>query len=210
MRYEIKNRWDGKTIYADEAESLVALVSAAVKAGANLSSANLRRADLYGANLRRADLYGADLRSADLYGADLYGANLYGANLRSANLSGADLRSANLRSADLHGANLRSANGLYPIVPEVGAFIGFKKLSNGVIAKLQIPEDAERVGGFIGRKCRASKAIVLEGEGTSSHDAFFKYVPGTVIVPDKWDGDARVECSHGIHFFITRKEAEEY
>jgi hypothetical protein len=105
---------------------------------------------------------------------------------------------------------LRSATGILPIVPEVGAFTGFKKLADGTIAKILIPEDAERVGGFTGRKCRASKAIVLEGAGYSSHNASFIYTAGATVVPDSWDADPCVECSHGIHFFITRKEAEQY
>ena len=53
MKYDIKNRWDGKIIYADEAESFSLLLQAAVKAGANLSWANLS-----GADLSRANLYG--------------------------------------------------------------------------------------------------------------------------------------------------------
>jgi hypothetical protein len=35
------------------------------------------------------------------------------------------------------------------------------------------------------------------------------YAPG-LIRPDKFDADPRVNCSHGIHFFITREEAEAY
>ena len=188
--------------------------------GANLRGANLRGANLYGADLRSADLRGADLYGANLYGADLYSANLRSADLRSANLYGADLYGANLRgadlsSADLYGANLRGANlsntkGVLPIVPEVGAFVGFKKLANGVIAKLLIPEDAERVGGFTGRKCRAQKAVVLEGDGPSTYDSSFRYAVGATVTPTSWNNDPKVECSDGIHFFITRKEAEEY
>ena len=68
MKYEIKNRWDGKIIYADEAESFSLLLQAAVKAGANLSGANLYGADLSGADLSRANLYGANLSGANLYG----------------------------------------------------------------------------------------------------------------------------------------------
>ena len=101
MKYEIKSRWGGRIIYADEAVSFAALVEAAVKSRANLYGANLSRADLYGANLSGANLYGADL-----YGANLSGANLYGANLSRANLSRADLSGANLYGADLYGANL--------------------------------------------------------------------------------------------------------
>ena len=95
-------------------------------------------------------------------------------------------------------------------MPEEGSFIGFKKLANDTIAKLYIPEDAERVGGYTGRKCRASKAIVIEGSGPSKYDSSFTYEPGKTVIPAAWDNDPRVECSSGIHFFITRKEAEEY
>ncbi len=41
MKLEIKNRWDGKIIYQDEADSFDALVQGAVKSGANLCGANL-------------------------------------------------------------------------------------------------------------------------------------------------------------------------
>ena len=68
MKYDIKNRWDGKIIYADEAESFSLLLQAAVKAGANLSWANLSGANLYG-----ADLSGADLSRANLYGFFSFG-----------------------------------------------------------------------------------------------------------------------------------------
>ena len=107
---EIKSRWDGKILYADEAESFYTLVSAAVKAKANLSGADLSGADLCGANLSGANLSGADLSGADLCGANLSGADLCGANLSGANLSGADLSRANLSRANLSGANLSGAN----------------------------------------------------------------------------------------------------
>jgi hypothetical protein len=37
-----------------------------------------------------------------------------------------------------------------------------------------------------------------------------EYKAGEIIHPDKFDDDIRVECANGIHFFITRREAEEY
>jgi hypothetical protein len=36
------------------------------------------------------------------------------------------------------------------------------------------------------------------------------YKTGCEVFPDSFDPDPRVECSHGIHFFITREEAEAY
>src|SRR6266403_1328711 len=63
MKYEIKNRWDGSTIYQDEADSFSALVQAAIKAKADLQSADLRSADLQSANLLSANLPSANLQS---------------------------------------------------------------------------------------------------------------------------------------------------
>jgi hypothetical protein len=198
--------------------------------GANLSGANLSGADLSGANLSGANLSGADLSGANLSGANLRSANLSGANLRSANLSGADLSGANLSGANLSGANLRSAylsganlSGAdlpaFSLAPEEGSFTAFKKLCDGVVAKLEIPAGARRTSSLVGRKCRAEFAYVLElttpeGKqvlsGRSRHDGSTVYQVGETIRPDKYDEDIRVECTSGIHFFITRKEAEDY
>ena len=97
--------------------------------------------------------------------------------------------------------------------PEEGAFIAWKKCENNVIVKLLIPEDAKRSSATT-RKCRASKAIVLEvigaEKGVSYEDADFVYEVGKEMTPDSFDDDRWNECSHGIHFFITREEAEKY
>ena len=175
------------------------------------------------ADLRSADLSGADLRSAYLRSADLSGADLSGADLRSADLSGANLRSANLRSADLRSADLGEEKDKIierrQICPQEGSFIAWKSLDGG-IAKLEIPADAKRLGGAIGRKCRAEFAKVLaifDYNGTetttplrSKHDRNFLYAVGQTVKPDSFDPDAMIECSNGIHFFMTRLEAQEY
>ena len=122
IKISIKNRWTGSIIfeYSSVDNTLAKTVAEALKGGADLSGADLRRANLYEAdlsgadlrraNLRGADLRGANLREADLRGADLSGADLRGADLRGADLSGADLRGANLREADLSGADLSGAD----------------------------------------------------------------------------------------------------
>ena len=173
------------------------------------------------ANLSCADLSGAKLSGADLSGADLSGANLSGADLSDANLSG-----ANLTHADLSGANLSDANLRYPIAcPEDGAFIGYKKVKNIAgqyyIVKLQIPAKAKRCSAT-SRKCRCSYAKVLsithlDGTKTgleSVTNKFFGkkcvYTIGEYVYPDSFDEDRWNECSHGIHFFITRQEAVDY
>jgi uncharacterized protein YjbI with pentapeptide repeats len=191
--------------------------------GANLRGANLYGASLYGANLRDADLYGANLRDADLCGANLYGANLRDADLCGASLYGANLRDADLRDADLCGANLYGAS-LYGaknsesaiahtrILPE-GSLIGWKKCRGGVIVKLRIPEAAKRCHAF-GRKCRAEYVEVLEvigaTVGISTYDTKTEYKQGVIVSCGTWGEDFTQECSGGIHFFITRIEAEQY
>ena len=143
--------------------------------------------------------------------ADLRGANLRWANLRGANLRGANLREAVLRGADLAGANLPA----FAVCPETGAFTAWKAV-RGAILELEIPADASRVSSLVGRKCRASSARVVaahgartEGEFASKHDESFKYRVGeTVAAP--LDPDIRVECTSGVHFFMTQQEAEAY
>jgi uncharacterized protein YjbI with pentapeptide repeats len=186
--------------------------SGAYLRGANLYGANLEGANLHGADLSSANLRYADLTSADLTSADLRGANLRYADLRGADLRGADLRGAILRGADLRGADLSGAKGLAAqcIVPE-GAIVGYKRTSAGIVTLL-VPRSARRCNAIGSRKCRAEVAVVLDARHTARdlHTGRLEYVTGATVRPDSYDPDVRVECSHGIHFFITREEAEQY
>lgn len=143
------------------------------------------------------------LEEAVKSGADLREANLCGAYLRGADLCGAYLKDA--KDADLVIAQTR-------ILPD-GDLVGWKKCQNKVIVKLLIPYAAKRTHAF-GRKCRAEYAQVIEvfgaEVGISSHDGKTEYRAGVMIKPDKFDNDWTNECSNGVHFFITRAEAENY
>ena len=191
---------------------------------ADLRYADLRGANLHGAYLYDADLSGANLSDADLSGADLSGANLSGADLRDADLSGADLR-----DADLSGANhVQLSIAKTSILPDEGDIIGWKKayvddtmLPKPVIVKLLIPAGAQR-SNATGRKCRASKARVLDLQDKqgnslppdttaySGHDTDFTYKKGETVSVEDFDTNRWNECAPGIHFFITRIEAAEY
>jgi hypothetical protein len=131
-------------------------------------------------------------------GADLAGANLAGANLARADLAGAT------------GVNLAIA--ATRILPE-GTLVGWKKCRDRVIVKLSIPAEAKRSNAF-GRKCRAEFADVLEvigaARGQSDRDASVYYIAGQRVRCDKWEDNWQIECGGGIHFFITREEAEAY
>ena len=124
-----------------------------------------------------------------------------GADLRGANLGGANLGDA--KGADLAVAKTR-------ILPD-GDLIGWKKCRHDVIVKLRIPEAAKRSHAF-GRKCRAEYAEVLEvigaEVGISQHDGKAEYRVGETVHCDKFEEDWTQECAGGIHFWITREEAE--
>ena len=218
IRWAIKSR-----AYLSGANLSGANLSGAYLSGADLSGADLSGANLSGAYLSRAYLSGANLSGAYLSGADLSGAYLSGADLSGAYLSGADLSRADLSRANLSGANLSGANlsgakgadlaiARTRILPE-GALIGWKKCRDNVIVKLLIPEDAPRSHAF-GRKCRAQFAEVLEifgaDEARSQHDRDFVYRAGERVEAPNWSADWEEECSGGVHFFITRAEAEAY
>ena len=195
-----------------------AYLSGANLLGANLSRADLSRANLSGVNLLGANLSRADLSWADLSRAYLSGANLSEANLSRAYLSEAYLSGANLSEANLSGANLSGAKNAELVIvrtrilPE-GDLIGWKKCLDGVIVKLRIPEAASRSHAF-GRKCRAEYADVLEvigaDVGIAQHDNKTEYRVGERVTAPNWCDDWQRECAGGIHFFITRAEAEAY
>ena len=78
-----------------------------------------------------------------------------------------------------------------------------------------IPSSAKR-SNATGRKCRASKVKVLKvigakfGVSTTSSGPHTEYHPGKIVECDKWEENRWIECSGGIHFFLTRIEAENY
>jgi hypothetical protein len=119
----------------------------------------------------------------------------------------------NLAGADLAGATLPA----YQITPEEGEFIAYKKVLGGVVLRLLIT--GARTSSLIGRKCRCDRATVLGvvchpdilmGEYRSNHDYTFTYRVGEEVVCPEYNSDPRVECTTGIHFFVTQKEAEDY
>ena len=245
---EIKNI-NGDVIFKHEAEnnSIKLTVEEAVKKNvrltlADLEGADLEGADLEGANLRNTSLKKANLSWANLAGAclavaDLTDANLSWADLENANISWADLADANLKGAILNGANLNGAdidranitaahlNGAQNIpyiplsCPSEGAFIGWKKVNNEYLVKLQIPEDARRCSAT-SRKCRCDKAMVLEITSLDGEEHYNEvvnynykktiYKVGEFVYPDSFDENRWNECSHGIHFFINKEDAINY
>ena len=139
-----------------------------------------------------------DFRNADFYYANFTGADFYGANFRNANFTGADF----------------SGTAICMQCPSEGSFIGWKKVE-GKIIKLQITEKAKRSSATT-HKCRCSEALVLEiDDGKMQEITNYSYAPitykvGKLVHADYFDENRWHECSHGIHFFISRHDAEKY
>ena len=196
---------------------------------ADLWEANFQKANLCKTNFERADLWEANLRRANLYGANLWEANLQEANLQDADFRKANLQGASFQGAHLYRANLWEANNIPDYVcpiccPEKGSFVGFKKAraldkNIEVIVELEIPADAKR-SSATSRKCRCDKANVLSITDLSGIAEFqmavsfwddnFIYEVGKTVVVNDFDENRWIECSTGIHFFITRDEAVIY
>ena len=196
--------------------------------GADLRNANLLYANLCFADLRGAELAGASLLCTDLRGADMRGANLTGADLQEAQMKGANLTGADLADAKLTNADLTSVKGIpsyveeaLRVVPLTGAFEGFKKAlrsdtNKACIVHLHIPAEARR-SNATSRKCRAEFVDVLEildvPNDVYAYTKDYKgtgYYPGHRVFADGWDDNRWNECSNGIHFFLTKEEAEKW
>lgn len=171
--------------------------------------------DLSGATLEFSSFPRANFRDANLTRANLFESNLSLCNFSLSNLTDANLRRTGLKGAIMKGATLSA----YKIVPESGSFHAFKKVNGEAVLELLIPKTAKRTSTLIGRKCRASKVKVLRVVGNfgknqtrfrSLHDPDFKYVVGGWSEVPDFDPDIRVECTRGIHFYLTLQEARKY
>ena len=222
---ELKTILEQHTLWLDsnETEGKRADLSGANLSGADLSGADLIFTNLRCANLSYATLSSANLTMANLYGADLSDADLRGADLSGANLSGADLTRADLTDANLSGAKLNRADLADTILDEkeqcrkgimlTEPITVYKKSNEGKIITLEIPIGA-KVFSINKNKRRANKAKVIDMQGetelSSMYNTNFKYHVGDEIEITDFDDRYNVECSTGIHFFLTRKEAEKY
>jgi hypothetical protein len=80
---------------------------------------------------------------------------------------------------------------------------------------VQIDADTPRINGIGSHKCRAERVLVLEqvyGEPATefvspTHRDKLTYRVGEYTVADKYVDDFRLECTGGIHFFMTMQEA---
>lgn len=127
-------------------------------------------------------------------------------------LDGSSRKVADLSAADLRGAILRGAKGLeQQTICPAGTLYGYKKLADNQVITLLILTTAKRLNAYGSRKCRAEFAFVhnMKGVSQSRHESTFKYRIGETVRPvEPFCDDPRIECASGIHFYITKEEAE--
>lgn len=199
----------------------------------DFSHSNLSGSEFIDCTFGKVLFCGADLTKALFHNCDLFLSDLSGANLSDSRLlvSASDSK---FSFANFHNANFyRSHFGMgvefeniintetseyFNNIPQGVDLAGWKKCENGVIVKLLIPADAKRSIATTD-KCRAEYVEVLDVYGDligTTHwpflaNSYTHYVPGHYVWPingfddNRWNG-----CSSGIHFFLTRKEAEAY
>lgn len=163
-------------------------------------------------------------------GCPMKGANLKNARMVTASFRYCDMRECNIEGADLFGAVLEFAK-LDGIIsnddtkwfrlhcPETGAFLAYKKCVNDRMVQLLVPADAKRTSATL-RSCRCNKAKVLTiksfdfkenfDEAWSLVDENFVYKRGEWVEVKDFNEDRWQDSTTGIHFWMTRAEAEAY
>lgn len=185
----------------------------------------------------RADFSDADLKArflgySDWYGADFRRANCFGACFCHSNLSRADFTGANIWQADFFHASLHGVIGFpYRLqsIPDAGSFIAWKRVKlvakregyeNSAIAKLLVPEDAQREALPNG-EYRASKVKVLEIQsidgdvlqdtvGLSPFDLKTRYIAGETVEEPNYGTEMFQNMQPGIYFYLQREAAVRY
>ena len=181
--------------------------------GAKLCDGNFKSAELCYCDLSFVDIDYAHFEHADLTDADMrwtknsYWASFKGANMRNTNIEGSPIDDEAVEGA---------VNLFVPMVcPEEGSFIAWKKCGDGKIAKIKITENALRTGGNRD-DCRASEVLVIDifdgdnscEEAVCIDDENKIYHKGELVKDEKEFDASLLHDGKGIHFFITRAEAE--
>ena len=177
-------------------------------------------ADLTGVNLSNCLCIDCDFSEAILRDASLQGTDFQGCSLRGADISGANLFFAMLEHADLTDIIHDERTQFFELYcPAEGPFVGYKKCFDYRIVQLLIPADARRTSAT-NTCCRCDKAKVLSikdmytnedyDEAVSYVDGDFVYRVGEYVVAENFNPNRWADSTGGIHFWLTRKEAEGY
>lgn len=179
-------------------------------------------------NMRSVVYFKSQLKSVKMNKCVMFESGFLETSFEDVTIYKSNLDDSSVKESNFDNIRLIRNSGTLLNCPVEGSFIGFKGLCsknrrNLLICKLEIPMDAKRSSAF-GRKCRCSKAKVLEilamddeynftipvEKGFSLHESGFEYKVGEMVYPDSFDDDRWIECSNGIHFFMTKQETIDY
>ena len=198
--------------------------------GADLSNMDFTLCSFQNTKLAGADFHNSSVENALFDGNCLHGADFRNANMRTASFRYCDMGECDIRGANLFGAVLEYAD-LKGIIsdeatqwfrlhcPEKGAFLAYKKCVNDRMVQLLVPADARRTSATL-PSCRCDKAKVLTiksfdftenyDEAWSLVDENFVYRKGQWVEVKDFNEDRWQDSTTGIHFWLTREEAEAY
>lgn len=189
---------------------------------ADIRFANFKEADLSFDYFNEANLYEADFSDARFYHTKFVGANLCGVHFGGTYLCGTDFTKSKIYNADFSNCNfgydmtIEHADGKLTeyrrgkILTE--DIIGYKKCQDDVIVTLKIPRGAI-VFSINGTKCRTNKAKVIAIDGAKKAISYYgdmSYYVGDEFTIYDFNCVYNHQCGKGIHFFMTREEAERY
>lgn len=198
--------------------------------GTDLSNMDFTLSSFQNTVLNHVDFENSSVENALFDGCSMKGANFKNAKMVTASFRYCDMRECNIEGADLFGAVLEFAD-LEGIVsseetkwfrlrcPEKGAFLGYKKCVNDRMVQLLIPADAKRTSATL-PSCRCNKAKVLTiksfdfqenfDEAWSLVDENFIYKKGEWVEVKNFNENRWQDSTTGIHFWMSRAEAEAY
>lgn len=222
---QLKNRKDGERLTFRECR-----IEPGDLTGADLSNVDFTLSSFEGVTLDAANFQKSAVVNALFDHCSLRDANFKNANMKTASFRYCDMRNCNIEGANLYGAVLEKAN-LKEVksdentqwfrlrCPEKGAFLGYKKCVNNRMVQLLIPADALRTSATL-PSCRCNKAKVLTiksfdftenfEEAWSLVDENFVYKVGEWVEVKNFNEDRWMDSTTGIHFWMTREEAEAY
>ena len=162
-----------------------------------------------------SSFYNSRFDNSSFYNSSFYNSRFYNSRFDNSSFDNSSFDNSSFDNSSFDNTKIPDiAIAQTRILPE-GDLIGWKKCQNGVIVKLKISAEAKRSSAF-GRKCRCEYAEVLEVIGAEAGFSQYcdkpkvRYAKGLTVHCDQWDEKWLKECSGGIHFFITRLEAESY
>ncbi len=198
--------------------------------GMDLGNLDLTLSSFQNTVLDNVDFTDSSVENALFDGCSMKGAKFKRTRMVTASFRYCDMRGCNIEDADLFGAVLEFAN-LEGIIsnegtkwfrlhcPEKGAFLGYKKCVNDRMVQLLIPADAKRTSATL-PSCRCSRAKVLTiksfdftrnfEEAWSLVDENFVYKRGQWVEVKDFNENRWQDSTTGIHFWMSRAEAEAY